>query len=65
MHFDRDALAKALKSKHSRVATMLKEIHVMESREASAAKAESVAAELESMEPKEAARSCATASPRR
>lgn len=35
---------------------MLKAIHAMESREASAAKAESVAAELESMKLKEAAK---------
>ena len=54
--FYRNALAKVPKSKRSRVAAMLKAIHAMESREASAAKAESVAAELESMGLKEAAK---------
>ena len=44
------------KSKRPQVAAMLKAIHAMESREASAAKAESVAAELESMKLKEAAK---------
>ena len=53
-HFYRNALAKAPKSKRSQVVAMLKTIHTMESREASAAKAESVAAELESMRLKEA-----------
>ena len=47
VRFCRNALAKAPKSKRPRVAAMLKAIHAMESREASAAKAESVAAELE------------------
>ena len=56
MRFYRNAPAKAPKSKRSRVAAMLKAIHAMESREASAAKAESVAAELESMRLKEAAK---------
>ena len=56
VHFYRNALAKAPKSKHSQVAAMLKAIHAMESREASAAKAESVTAELESMKLKEAAK---------
>ena len=56
MHFYRNALAKVPKSKRSQVAAMLKAIHAMESREASAAKAESVAAELESMKLKEAAK---------
>ena len=56
VHFYRNALAKVPKSKRSQVATMLKAIHAMESREASAAKAESVAAELESMKLKEAAK---------
>ena len=55
VHFYRNALAKVPKSKRSQVAAMLKAIHAMESREASAAKAESVAAELESMKLKEAA----------
>ena len=54
--FYRNALAKVSKSKRSQVAAMLKAIHAMESREASAAKAESVAAELESMKLKEAAK---------
>ena len=56
VHFYRNALAKAPKSKRPQVAAMLKAIHAMESREASAAKAESVAAELESMKLKEAAK---------
>ena len=54
--FYRNAPAKAPKSKRSQVAAMLKAIHAMESSEASAAKAESVAAELESMRLKEAAK---------
>ncbi len=54
VHFYRNALAKVPKSKRSWVAAMLKAIHAMESREATSAKAESVAAELESMELKEA-----------
>ena len=56
VHFYRNALAKVPISKRSQVAAMLKAIHAMESREASAAKAESVAAELESMRMKEAAK---------
>ena len=56
VHFYRNALAKVSRSKRSRVAAMLKAIHAMESREASAAKAESVTAELESMKLKEAAK---------
>lgn len=56
VHFYRNALAKVPKSKRSQVAVMLKAIHAMESREASAAKAESVAAELESMKLEEAAK---------
>ena len=56
VHFYRNALAKIPKSKRSQVAAMLKAIHAMESRGASAAKAESVAAELESMRLKEAAK---------
>lgn len=43
VHFYRNVLAKVPKSKRPRVAAMLKAIHAMESREASAAKAESVA----------------------
>lgn len=56
VHFYRNAPARAPKSKRSQVAAMLKAIHAMESRGASAAKAESVAAELESMKLKEAAK---------
>ena len=56
VHFYRNALAKAPKSKRPQVAAMLKAIHAMESREASAVKAESVAAELESVRLKEAAK---------
>lgn len=51
VHFYRNALAKAPKSKRSQIAAMLKAIHAMESREAA-----SVAAELESMRLKEAAK---------
>lgn len=56
VRFYRNALAKAPKSKRSQVAAMLKAIHSMESREAASAKAGSVAAELESMRLKEAAK---------
>ena len=56
VHFYRNALAKVPKTKRPQVAAMLKAIHAMESREASAAKAESVAGELESMRLKEAAK---------
>ena len=56
VHFYRNVLAKVPKSKRSQVAAMLKAIHAMESREASAAKAEAVAADLESMKLKEAAK---------
>lgn len=56
VHFYRNALAKAPQSKRSQVAAMLKAIHATESREASATKAESVAAELEPMKLKEAAK---------
>ena len=49
VHFYRNALAKAPKSKMPRVAAMLKAIHAMESREASERKAAEVADELESM----------------
>lgn len=56
VRFYRNALAKVPKSKRSQVAAMLKAIHAMESREASAAKAESVAAELEPTRLKEAAK---------
>ena len=56
VRFYRNALAKVPKSKRSQVAAMLKAIHAMESRDASGAKAESVAGELESMGLKEAAK---------
>ena len=56
VHFYRNALAKVPKSKRSQVAAILKAIHAMESHEAASAKAESVAAELESMRLKEAAK---------
>ena len=56
VHFCRNVLAKVPKSKRSQAAAMLKAIHAMESRGASAAKAESVAAELEPMKLKEAAK---------
>ena len=56
VHFYRNALAKVPKSKRSQVAAMLKAIHAMESREAASTTAESVAAELESMRLKEAAK---------
>ena len=46
VRFYRNALAKVPKSKRSRVAAMLKAIRAMESREASAAKAELVATEV-------------------
>ena len=56
VHFYRNALAKVPKSKRSQVAAMLKATHATESPEAASAKAESVAAELESMRLKEAAK---------
>ena len=56
VHFYRNVLAKVPKSKRSQVAAMLKAIHAMESREAASAKAGSVAAELEPMKLKEAAK---------
>ena len=56
VHFYRNAPARAPKSKRSQVAAMLKAIHAMESRGASAAKAESVAAELDPIRLKEAAK---------
>lgn len=55
-HFYRNVLAKVSKSKRSQAAAMFKAVHAMESREASAAKAEAVAADLESMKLKEAAK---------
>ena len=54
VHFYRNTLAKAPKSKQSQVAAMLKAIHAMESRETSTTKAKSTAADLESMKLKEA-----------
>ena len=56
VHFYRNVLARAPKSKRPRVAAMLKAIHAMEPREASGAKALEVAAELDGMKLKEAAR---------
>ena len=56
VHFYRNVLARVPKSKRPRVAAMLKAIHAMESREASEAKALEVAAELDGMKLKEAAR---------
>ena len=56
VHFYRNALAKVPKSKRPQVAAMPKAIHAMESREASSAKAEAVAGDLESMKLKEAAK---------
>ena len=56
VHFYRNVLAKVPKSKRSQVAAMLKAIHAQESREASEAKVESVAGELESMGLKETAK---------
>ena len=56
VHFYHNVLAKVPKSKRSQVAAMLKAIHYLASREATSAKAGSVAAELESMRLKEAAK---------
>ena len=56
VHFYRNVLARVPKSKRPRVAAMPKAIHAMESREASEAKALEVAAELDGMKLKEAAR---------
>ena len=56
VHFYRNVFGKVPRQKRTRVAKMLKAIHAIESREASAAKAESVAAELESMKLKETAK---------
>ncbi|MDM8274340.1 IS256 family transposase [Enorma phocaeensis] len=55
VHFCRNVLARAPKSKRPGVAAMLKAIHAMESREASEAKALEVAAELDGMKLREAA----------
>lgn len=56
MHFYRNVHAKVLKPKRPRAAAMLKAIHAIESREASEAKALEVAAELDGMKLKEAAK---------
>ena len=56
VHFYRNVLSKVPKSKHPRIATMLKAIHAMESREVSEAKALEVAGELEGSNLKEAAK---------
>ena len=56
VHFYRNVLARAPRSKRPRVAAMLKAIHAMESREAAEAKALAVAGELESLRLKEAAK---------
>lgn len=49
VHFYRNVLGKVPRQKRERVAKMLKAIHAQESHEASMAKAESVAADLEAM----------------
>lgn len=56
VHFYRNVLAKVPKSKRRQVAAMLKAIHAQESFDASTDKAEVVAATLEGMKLKEAAR---------
>ncbi len=56
VHFYRNVLAKVPKSKRTRVAAMPEAVHAMESREASEAKALTVAGELESMRLGEAAK---------
>ena len=56
VHFYRNVLSKVPKSRRSRVAAMLKAIHAQESLDASTDKAEVVAATLEGMKLKEAAR---------
>ena len=56
VHFYRNVLARVPKSKRPGVAAMPEAIHAMESREASEAKALEVAAELDGMRLKEAAR---------
>ena len=56
VHFYRNVLAKVPKSKRRQVAAMLKAIHAQESFDASTDKAEVVAATLEDMKLKEAAR---------
>lgn len=56
VHLYRNVLAKVPKSRRPQAAAMLKAIHAMESHEASAVKAEAVAADLESIKLKEAAK---------
>ena len=56
MHFNRNVLAKAAKPKRPQAAATIKAIRATESREAAKTEAESVAAELESMRPREAAK---------
>lgn len=56
VHFYRNVLAKAPKTRRAKVAAMLKAIHAMETREASERKAAEVADELESMRLEEAAK---------
>lgn len=56
VHFYRNVLAKAPKSKRPEVAAMLKAIHAMESRDAAEAKALEVTSELEGLKMKEAAK---------
>ena len=55
VHFYRNVLARAPKTRRPRVAAMLKAIHAMESREAAEAKALEVASELEKSKLREAA----------
>ena len=55
-HFYRNVLARVPKSKRPRVAAMLKAAHAMESREAAEAKTLEVAAELDRMGLREAAK---------
>ena len=56
VHFCRNVLSKAPKSKRPKVAAMLRAVHAMESREASEAKALEVASELEKSKLGEAAK---------
>lgn len=56
VRFHRNALARVPKPKRPRVASMLKAVHAMESREASEAKALAVASELDGMRLREAAK---------
>ena len=56
VHFYRNVLARVPKSRRAEVAAMLKAIHAMESREAAEVKALEVAAGLDGMRLREAAR---------